>query len=227
MKKANESNELLRQGTQYLLGREVLKDECKARSLLVQAAELENPDALYLASVMLGNGLGGPFDRATAFRFLQRAVELGNLEAIYSLGYCYINGGMGSIGYSEEVLRQKLVPVDVVKGLELLKAAVVRGHALAALRIAEYWDGRAEAEPAMLSHAVEWYEKGMTLGEPNCLIHLADLHILGKGLDKDRKKAWILYNRALMSQDICAKTTAEQRLEQFDNLETLLNDEER
>ena len=220
----NESNELTRQGAQYLLGRGVLKDECKARSLLVQAAELEDPKALYLAYMMLANGVGGPFDRVRGFHFLQRAVELCYLEAIYSLGWCYMNGTLGNIGYSDEVLRQQSVPLDEVKGLELLHAAVAQGHALAALRIAEYWEGWAEDDPALFSQAVEWYEKGMALGEPNCLIHLADFHILGKGLAKDRKKAWILYNRAVISEDDCAKSTAKQRLEEFENLETLLKE---
>jgi hypothetical protein len=222
MRQADKSNELLLKGTRYLLGTRVSKDEEKARSFLVQAAELDNPDALYLAYVMLANGQGGPFDRARAFRFLQRAVELGNLEAIYSLGYCYMSGGMGNMGYPDEVLKQQSVPVDEKKGLALLNAAVSQRHGLAALRIAEYWEGRAEVDPAMLRQAVEWYEKGMALGEANCLIHLADFHILGKALHKDRKKALMLYQRAARADDTCAKRTAEQRLERFDELETLL-----
>ncbi|MCX6906344.1 MAG: hypothetical protein NTW03_23260, partial [Verrucomicrobia bacterium] len=74
---------MLLQGARYLAGSGVSKDAEKARSLVVQAAELDNPDALYLAYMMLANGQGGPFDRAKAFRFLHRAVELGNLGAIY------------------------------------------------------------------------------------------------------------------------------------------------
>jgi uncharacterized protein len=224
VRQADKSNEMLLQGTRYLAGSDVSEDAEKARSLLVQAAELDNPDALYLAYMMLANGQGGPFDRARALRFLQRAVELGNLEAIYSLGYCYMNGGMGNVGYPDEVLRQQSVPVDEKKGLELLTAAVSQGHGLAALRIAEYWEGRAEGDPSMLRQAVEWYEKGMELGEPNCLIHLADFHVLGVAVPKDREKAWMLYKRAARADEICAKSTAEQRLERFDDLETLLKD---
>src|SRR5437899_5514278 len=96
---------LLLKGTRYLLGTGVPKDQENARSFLVQEAELDNPDALFLAYMMLANSQGGSFDRARAFRFLQRAVELGNVEAIYSLGYCYMNGGMGNIGYPDEALR--------------------------------------------------------------------------------------------------------------------------
>ena len=222
MRQADKSKELLLKGVRYLVGTRVSKDEEKARALLVQAAELDNADALFLAYMMLANGQGGPFDRARAFRFLQRAAELGHLEAIYSLGYCYLNGGMSNIGYPDEVLRQQGVPMDEKKGLALLNAAVSQGHGLAALRIAEYWEGRADVEPTRLKQAVKWYEKGMALGEPNCLIHLADLHILGKALAKDRKKARMLYQRAERADDICAKSTAEQRLQSFDELETLL-----
>jgi TPR repeat protein len=225
VRQADKSKELMLRGTRYLLGTRVSKDEEKARMLLVQAAELDNADALFLAYMMLANGQGGRFDLAKAFRFLQRAVELGNLEAIYSLGYCYINGGMGNIGYPDEVLRQQVVPVDEKKGLALLNGAVSQGHGLAALRIAEYWEGRAKGDPAMLRRAVEFYEKGMALGEPNCLIHLADLYILGTALPKDRKKARMLYRRAERADDTCAKSTAEQRLQRFDELETLLKDD--
>ena len=223
MKTTNKSNELLLHGTQYLLGRGVPKDEEQARSLLVQAAELDNPDALHLSYIMLAHGQGGPFDRAEAFRFLQRAAMLGHLEAIYSLGYCYMAGGMGNGGYSEAVLNQQPVPVDETKGMELLHAAADQGHGLAALRIAEHTEELADGDPTMLRRAVEWSEKGASLGEPNCLIHLVDFHILGNVLTKDRKKARVLYKKAEKSDDVCAKTTARQRLDGFDGLEELLN----
>ncbi|MEW6078738.1 MAG: tetratricopeptide repeat protein [Thermodesulfobacteriota bacterium] len=219
---AEKSNELLRQGTQYLLGRGARRDEKKGRELIVQAAELDNPDAMHLAYMMLAHGQGGPFDRKKAFQFLKRAAELGHLEATYILGYCYIAGGMGNNGYSTEILNQQPVPMDEEKGLKYLYDAADRGHSLAALRIAEHWEDRAEDEPEFLERAVMWYEKGVALGEPNCLIHLADFHILGKVLPKDPKKARKMYKQAAKSDDICARSTAKQRLEEFDELETLL-----
>ena len=222
MRPNDKSNELLLHGTQYLLGRDVPKDEGKARALLVEAAELDNPDALHLSYTMLAHGQGGPFDRVKAWRFLKRAAELGHREAVYCLGYCHLAGGMGNIGYSSEVLEQQPVPVDESKGLELLHAAAERGHGLAALRIAEHAEERASGDPDKLKCAIEWYEKGASLGEPNCLIHLADFHILGKALPKDRKKARLLYKKAVRSDDVCAKTTARQRLDGFDGLEELL-----
>jgi len=175
--------------------------------------------------MMLANGKGGPFDRAKAFRFLRRAAELGHLEAIYSLGYCYMAGGMGNVRYPEDVLAQQPVPMDEKKGLELLNVAVAQGHGLAALRIAEYWEEQAENNPALLKRAVEWYEKGRALGEPNCFIHIADFHILGEVLPKDQKQARMLYKQAAKADDICAKSTAKQRLEKIDELETLLKAE--
>ena len=222
MKESPTGDELLSRATQYLLGSGVPKKEAKAQSLLVQAAELDNPEALHLAYLMLAHGEGGAFLPRKAFQFLVRAAELGHVEATYSLGFCYMNGGMGNIGYSDEVLQQQVVPVDENQGLELLAAAAAQGHGLAALRIAEYWEGHAKDEPAMLRRAVEWYKKGMALGEPNCLIRLADFHILGKVLPKDRKTARMLYKRAEKADDQCAKRIAEQRLERFDELEALL-----
>ena len=187
------------------MGSGVPKNENEARSLFIEAAELDNPDALHLAYLMLAHGEGGVFDRAKAFRFLRRAAELGHREAIYSLGWCYMNGGMGNIGYPDEVLQQQVVPVDENKGLELLTAAAAQGHGLAALRVAEYWEEHAKDDPVMLRRAVEWYKKGMVLGEPNCLIRLADFHILGKVLPKDRKTARVLYKQAENADDIAQR----------------------
>jgi hypothetical protein len=134
------ADEALKQGLRYLLGEGVRKSESKGRAFLVQAAEAGDPTALYLASEMLARGEGGAFDRVTAFRYVERAADLGNLDAIYSLGFYYMNGGMPNIGYSDEVLAQMTVPRDEDRGLALLKTAAARGHGLAAYRIGEYYE---------------------------------------------------------------------------------------
>jgi TPR repeat protein len=138
MKRSIDANEALTQGLRYLLGDGVCKSETKARDFLVRAAEAGDPTALYFASQMLAHGEGGVFDRATAFRYVERAAELGNVDAIYSLGYCYMNGGMGNNGYSNEVLAQMKVPRDEPRGLALYKTAAAQGHGLAAYRVGEY-----------------------------------------------------------------------------------------
>jgi len=217
--------ELLQEGLDYLTGDGVGKDEEKARALLVEAAEADEPAALFLAYEMLAHGWGGPFDRATAFRYLLRAAELGEVDAIYALGYCYMNGGMGNNGYPDEVLKQKRVPRDIQKGLELLHTVAAQGHEWAALRIAQHYEDQADDDPEMLKHALEWYEKGMGLGEANCLVHLGDFYILGKGVEKDHKKARMLYEQAANSDDVCAKRAGENRLNDFADLESILQDD--
>lgn len=216
--------EALQQGLRYLLGHGVRKNEKKARGLLVQAAEAGDPTALSLASQMLAHGQGGPFDRATAFRYVQRAADLGNLDAIYSLGYYYMNGGMGNVGYSDEVLEQVTLLRDEAKGLELLKTAAGQGHGLAAFRIGDYYEHLGADNQRMNSHAVAWYKRAIALGESNGLIRLGDFHILGRGVRKDRAKARSLYKRAAESDDVCANSTGRQRLEDFEELESILKE---
>ncbi len=199
--------------------------QVQARALVLEAAESNIPGALFFASEMLCNGWGGGFDRARAFDFLVRAAELGQTDAIYSLGYCYLAGGMGNLGYSDEVLNQKQVPRDVDKALALLTQAADAGHGLAALRIAEHWESESEDQPKLLMKAIDWYERSAVLGEPNSLIHLADFLILGKGVEKDHDQARQLYQQAAESDDHCAVSAATQRLEQFDRLERILGDE--
>ncbi|MEX2121216.1 MAG: SEL1-like repeat protein [Pirellulales bacterium] len=62
----------------------------------------------------------------------------------------------------------------------------------------------------------------MALGEANCLVHLADFYILGKSVEKDHKKARMLYEQAANSDDFCAKSAGQDRLEHFAELESIL-----
>lgn len=213
--------ESLEEGLRYLIGNGVRLNDTKARALLLEAAEADEPTALFLAYEMLAHGKGGPFDRARAFRYLQRAVDLGEVDAIYSLGYCYMNG-MGNNGYSRVVLDQMRVPKDIEKGLGLLHTAASQGHEFATLRIAQYYEDQADDDPEMLTRAVEWYEKGIALGEANCLVHLADYYILGRVVAKDHRKARALYEQAAQSDDVCAKGAGRDRLEHFAELESTL-----
>lgn len=215
------ADEALQQGLKFLLGEGVPKDEAKGRVLLIQAAEGGNSSALYLAAQMLTHGEGGPFDRATAFRYTEKAADFGNPDAIYTLGYYYMTGGMGNLGYSNEVLDQMKVEEDQVRGLALWKKAATLGHSLATYRIGEYLEENAKD----IAQAIEWYERGIELGEPNGLIRLGDFHVLGKGVPKDLAKARSLYQRAATSDDICASSTGRQRLENFDELETVLKED--
>lgn len=216
------TNKALTQGLRYLLGDGVRKSKAKGRAFLVQAAEAGDPTALYLASQMLAHGEGGAFDRVTAFRYVERAADLGNLDAIYTLGYYYMSGGMGNIGYSDEVLAQMKVPRDEARGLALCKTAAAQGHGLAAYRVGEYYEDLSADDANMLAGAIEWYERSLELGEPNGLIRLGDFYILGKGVPKDRERARSMYQRAADSDDICANRAGKQRLLDFEELNTIL-----
>lgn len=197
----------------------------KAREYIVKAAEMNHPDALYFAYSMLSRGEGGAFDRSRAFDFLVRAAELDHTESIYSLGYCYLSGGMGNVGYSNEILNQKKVPQDIERALALLEKAANLGHGLAVCRIAEHWENESEEDASLFSKAIDWYERGATLGEPNCLIHLADFLVIGRGSAPDKKQAKRLYKKAAKSDDVCASNIAQQRLDCFDELESILKNE--
>jgi hypothetical protein len=49
-----------------------------------------------------------------------------------------------------------------------------------------------------------------------------DFHILGRGVRKNREKARSMYQCAAESDDLCARSAAKQRLEDFGELERLL-----
>jgi TPR repeat protein len=217
------ANEALQKGFQFSLGRGVRKSKRKARAFYVQAAEAGDPDGLYFASDMLAHGEGGPFDRATAFRYVERAADLGNLDAIYTLGYYYMTGGMGNIGYPDEVLAQKRVRKDEARGLALWESAAAQGHGMAAFRIGEYYEYFMPGDPNMLGRAIKWYQRSAELGDPMALVFLGDFYILGRGVEKDRKRARAMYQRAARSDDYCAQEAGKRRLKDFKELETTLH----
>lgn len=198
----------------------------KALELFEEGAAAGDADCLYLAGCMLQDGLAGRFDRARAFDFIERAAELGHVDATYSLGYFYVNGGMSNLLYSDEILAQKKVPKDEAKGLALMKAAAERGHPTAMLNVARFYYSRHDECSAHLQEALEWHAKGIKAGEASCMVDLADLLVLGDVVPEDLDQAKQLYQQAKRAKtNSSASKAAAQRLRDFASLKTILRED--
>ena len=217
--------QLFQQGLEYFEpGNE--KRTARALELLEQAADHGHAKAMYFASKILADGWSGTFDRKKAFSYVQRAAELGDIDATYTLGFYFMEGGMGNLGYRDEILDQMRVERDEERGLSLYLEAAAHDHPDAVLHVARFYaDEDCGAENA-LSESIKWYEKGIKLGEPSCMIDLADMHVLGIGVPTDSKRARALYKKARRTKDAVqnVRDVAKQRIDEFDRLPELLNE---
>ena len=199
----------------------------KALELFEKGAVLEDPSCLYLAGFFLQDGLaGGRFDRARAFDYIEKAAALGQVDAIYCLGYFYVVGGMSNLRYSDAVLAQKRIARDEPKGFALIERAAEQGHATAIFRMARHHYSKSKDDPQHLRTALEWYAKGIAKEEAGCLVDMADMLVLGVVVNEDLGRAKLLYEQASHSEaNICAKNAAIQRLADFGSLKTILSDD--
>ena len=198
-------------------------EPAKALVLFEEGAALGDADCLYLAGSMLQDGLAGRFDRSRAFDYIERAAGLGHVDAIYSLGYFYVNGGMSNLRYPDEILNQKRVPRDEAKGLALMRRAAEQGHQTAILNVARFFNDRREVNTQYAQEALEWYAEGIKAGEASCMVDMADLLILGEIVTEDLDRAKQLYQQAKLSRtNSAAKNAATQRLKDFKALKRIL-----
>jgi TPR repeat protein len=78
----------------YEHGRGVYNDDSEAIRLYREAAELNNPTAIYNLGWMYANGRGVSKDEAEALRWYRKSAELGVSDGMYQLGRAY-NEGIG------------------------------------------------------------------------------------------------------------------------------------
>lgn len=107
----------------------------------------------------------------------QQAKDLKDLETMYNLGVCYMNG----TGVNQ----------DFAKGFELFKQAAERGHTEAMYDLGrnyEFGTGYIEMEQAM-----EWYQKAAERGHEGAMRRLGWVCINGRFVKKDEVKStgWV------------------------------------
>ncbi|WP_309399498.1 tetratricopeptide repeat protein [Cerasicoccus maritimus] len=220
-------SKLIKKGMKLRYGGFLVKmNPAKALRVFEQGIAVNDPICLYEAGVILQDGLAGYFDRSLAFDYIERSASLGHVDAIYTLGWFYMNGGMGNAGYSEEILNQKVIDKDQEKGLSLLKDAAARNNTSAILHIARYYYYESGSRPDCLKDCIDWHNKGIELGEGSCMIDMADMLILGIGFEKDLTKARRLYEKARDSDSsLSAINAAEDRIRNFNDLSNILDDD--
>lgn len=218
------AEQLFCEGLQCRFGIDRSADSPLALRLFEQAGQMGHGEALYQAAQMLAYGEGVPFDRRRAFAMTKEAAARGVVEAIYSLGFYYMNGGMGNLGYSDEVLSQIKIRRNEPKALALYSKAARLGFGLAMYRLGEYWQSQSRWNRCALIRAASWFARGAEAGEPSCMVEFGDMCYFGLGIPRDRSKARRLYNRAAASGDAEAEEAARLRIAEFEDLSGVLTD---
>ena len=114
----------------------------------------------------------------------RRAAEMGDLEAMRSLGFCYEYGQGG-------------LTKDEVKAVEWYRKAAEKGNPTAMNNLGNCYDYGKGGLTKDEVKAVEWYRKAAEKGNPTAMNNLGNCYDYGKGgLTKDEAKAVEWYQKA-------------------------------
>lgn len=148
---------------------------------LMNAAENDNPKALFRFGLLYSKGMAMPLNKKKAARFYEKAASLGYAQAQTNLGKMYLRG------YG--------VPQDKQKALQLFEKAASQGDAKALFNLGVvYFKGNGVEQD--YSKAVEYYEKAVDLNDPEAQLNLALMYNNGEGVQIDKKKAFELFSRS-------------------------------
>ena len=150
--------------------------------MLRRASDQNHPDALLMMGILMLEG--DPYveqDPEAAAGLLQRAMELGNQEAMWTLGSMYLYG----IG----------VPLDLDLAREYLEDGAEHDYTVSVLNLGmiHYQGLGVEKDPR---EAMRLFEHASKLGSREALTNMAVMYATGDGVKKDDEKARELLTKA-------------------------------
>lgn len=198
-------------GLAYLKGLNGHKiDYEKAKNLLFYSADKENGDAQYYLSLMYNSGVGFDKNQQEAVRWLIKASDNMQVEALRELGKRYVDGrdvekdevlGTSMTAMAAERGNSKAMndlgyyyskgigyPQDKNEALRYYQMAADRGYVIAMSNIAlMYYKG--EGIEKNLTKSAEYFEKAAKLGDAQSQYNLGVFYEKGIGVEKDMKQA--------------------------------------
>ncbi len=162
-----------------------------------------------------------------AFELYQQAADMGSMEAVAGLGWCYY-GGNGVEKDLEKALEYNSEAADAgvaraqnnlawmyeygegvkknkVKAAELYRLASEQGYAYAQCNLGHmYEDGI--GVPQDFTQAVEWYRKAAEQGLARAQCNLGNMYRTGSGIEQDYDKAMKWFLKAAAQDDARGQT---------------------
>ena len=171
-------------GTMYEFGYDGMKTDAKKAAKYYERSQ--SAKSLYRLGLLYLNGEVGKGKKADldkGLNYVMQSAAMGNVDAIYSLGYCYETGAyVDSVDHEKAVqLFQLLADNDVPAGQFKMGLYYELG------------DGGIEADSVK---AIEYYQKAADQGHGEAMCYLGDFYRLGRYMPLDSAKAFELYSKA-------------------------------
>ena len=180
--------------------------------------EKEQADEIYLKAQKWQDD--GNYKKA--FELYQKAADMGSMDAVAGLGWCYYNGNgvekdlEKALEYYSEAADAGVaraqnnlgvmydngegVNKNKVKAAELYRLAANKGDANAQCNLGYmYEDG--VGVPQDFAQAVEWYRKAAEQGDARGQCNLGVMYETGKGVEQDYQEAMEWYKKAAAQDD--------------------------
>lgn len=152
------------------------------------SASLDKLGVLYLNGSL---GKQSPKDIEKGLAYVQKAADMGNIDAIYRLGYMYETGNV--VGEA-----------DQEKALSYFKLLADNNIPAGYFKMGLYYelgDGGLEQD---MAKAVEYYNRAADMGYGPAMRYLGDFYRIGQYVPLDKKKAFEYYNNAASQGDASA-----------------------
>lgn len=149
-----------------------------------EASKKNHPGSYYIMSKMYHNhiiGEGTKEELKLAYNYLNKAIELGSISAINSLGLLYLNGTYP-------------VKKDLKKAIEYFTLAAEHNYAYAFNNLGKIYENKGNYKEAIF-----YYEKSSSLKESWSLNKLGEFYRQGIYVEKDMQKAFDYYIKAIDS----------------------------
>ncbi len=179
---------------------------------LLEAAAREDAEALYQLGQVYQYGTFGTLDMDKALVYYQKAIDLGNPEAMVAMGMYKLSGWNGekidamaarrlfsqaaAAGHSGAwnnlgVMAENGIgrPVDMATALEYYECAARNGNPVGAGNAAEFYFYGKEPVEIDYAKARQLFEQAAQSGDVNALQHLGAIYFLGLGTEVDETKA--------------------------------------
>ncbi len=204
---ASEAEELKYAAQKYYWGKEVEKNYSQALDFYLQAAQLGDTEAKYIAGGMFYKGIGTPVNRKKAFELLYGAALQGNStpQSQKILGQFFLTGSTTPRNYAEAIKWYKLAAENGDRESQSELAFL-------------YFTGKGGGRD--LEKAFYWYERSAYQGLPVSQYSLGIMYYSGSGIKQpDLIRAYGWLSLAASKNHLDAQLSR-------DYLETVLNAEE-
>lgn len=177
------AEQLYENGRRYEYGKGVSKNDPKALSFYLKAAEAGHVEAQAKTGLFFDFGRGTGENVKKAVFWYEKAANQGHPVAQYNLGCIFWNGRKG-------------VKKDGERAMNLWFLSAMHGYGEAQHNLATVYLSRGEQEPAAYKKAFYWYYQAALQGLPKDQWRLGMLRETGKGVEKDLKTAVFWYKKA-------------------------------